>query len=147
VLLTAARDIQKWEYVPLGPFLGKNFCTSISPWVVTMEALAPFVCNPPPQVRPCSRMLVCLPSVHYLFIATCIRWSSSSHHHSLLCCSIHAVLLSMHARQPLSSSVTTHSLVIGGDTLSLVIGGDTSRHCIIICCICFVNLVASVLIH
>jgi len=40
----SARDIQKWEYVPLGPFLGKSFGTSISPWVVTMDALAPFVC-------------------------------------------------------------------------------------------------------
>lgn len=38
----SARDIQKWEYVPLGPFLGKNFASSVSPWVVTMEALAPF---------------------------------------------------------------------------------------------------------
>ncbi len=38
----SARDIQKWEYVPLGPFLGKNFASSLSPWVVTMEALAPF---------------------------------------------------------------------------------------------------------
>lgn len=38
----SARDIQKWEYVPLGPFLAKNCGTSISPWVVTMEALAPF---------------------------------------------------------------------------------------------------------
>lgn len=38
----SARDIQKWEYVPLGPFLSKNVGTSISPWVVTMEALAPF---------------------------------------------------------------------------------------------------------
>ncbi|MDX1530396.1 MAG: fumarylacetoacetase, partial [Rhodothermales bacterium] len=38
----SARDIQKWEYVPLGPFLGKNFATSISPWIVTMEALEPF---------------------------------------------------------------------------------------------------------
>jgi fumarylacetoacetase len=38
----SARDIQFWEMAPLGPFLGKNFCTSISPWVVTMEALAPF---------------------------------------------------------------------------------------------------------
>jgi len=38
----AARDIQKWEYVPLGPFVAKNFGTTISPWVVTMEALAPF---------------------------------------------------------------------------------------------------------
>jgi fumarylacetoacetase len=38
----SARDIQAWEYQPLGPFLGKSFMTSISPWVVTMEALAPF---------------------------------------------------------------------------------------------------------
>ncbi|CAH1789181.1 unnamed protein product [Owenia fusiformis] len=39
----SARDIQKWEYVPLGPFLGKNFGTTISPWVVPMDALMPFV--------------------------------------------------------------------------------------------------------
>uniref|UniRef100_A0AAR2M362 Fumarylacetoacetase n=1 Tax=Pygocentrus nattereri TaxID=42514 RepID=A0AAR2M362_PYGNA len=39
----SARDIQAWEYVPLGPFLGKNFGTTISPWVVPMEALTPFV--------------------------------------------------------------------------------------------------------
>jgi len=38
----SARDIQAWEYQPLGPFLGKNFATTVSPWVVTMEALAPF---------------------------------------------------------------------------------------------------------
>lgn len=38
----SARDIQRWEYQPLGPFLGKNFATSISPWVVTREALEPF---------------------------------------------------------------------------------------------------------
>jgi fumarylacetoacetase len=38
----SARDIQKWEYQPLGPFNAKNFATSISPWVVTLEALAPF---------------------------------------------------------------------------------------------------------
>ena len=38
----SARDIQKWEYVPLGPFLAKNFASSISPWIVTLEALEPF---------------------------------------------------------------------------------------------------------
>ncbi|MEM9896653.1 MAG: fumarylacetoacetase [Bacteroidota bacterium] len=41
----SARDIQKWEYVPLGPFLGKNFATSISPWVVSLDALVPFKTN------------------------------------------------------------------------------------------------------
>lgn len=41
----SARDLQKWEYQPLGPFLAKSFATSVSPWVVTMEALAPFRCD------------------------------------------------------------------------------------------------------
>ncbi len=45
----SARDIQKWEYQPLGPFNAKNFATSISPWVVSMDALAPFRCAGPPQ--------------------------------------------------------------------------------------------------
>jgi fumarylacetoacetase len=40
----SARDIQAWEYQPLGPFLAKSFATTISPWIVTMEALAPFRC-------------------------------------------------------------------------------------------------------
>lgn len=48
--LSPARDIQKWEYVPLGPFLGKSFGTTISPWVVTMEALAPFATDNPTQI-------------------------------------------------------------------------------------------------
>ncbi len=38
----SARDIQRWEYVPLGPFLSKSFATTISPWIVTLDALAPF---------------------------------------------------------------------------------------------------------
>ena len=45
----SARDIQKWEYVPLGPFLGKSFATSVSPWVVPYEALAPFRIPGEPQ--------------------------------------------------------------------------------------------------
>ena len=45
----SARDIQAWEYQPLGPFLAKNFCTSISPWVVTFDALEPFRKPLPPQ--------------------------------------------------------------------------------------------------
>ncbi|MBV8167672.1 MAG: fumarylacetoacetase, partial [Alphaproteobacteria bacterium] len=55
----SARDIQGWEYQPLGPFLGKSFATTISPWVVTAEALAPFrlpaferpAGNPPPMAH------------------------------------------------------------------------------------------------
>ncbi|MDX2250329.1 MAG: fumarylacetoacetase [Bacteroidia bacterium] len=45
----SARDIQQWEYVPLGPFLGKNFASSVSPWIVTLEALEPFRVNGPTQ--------------------------------------------------------------------------------------------------
>src|SRR5205814_4523738 len=48
----SARDIQTWEYQPLGPFLAKNFCTSISPWVVTVEALEPFRKSLPAQDPP-----------------------------------------------------------------------------------------------
>lgn len=51
----SARDIQKWEYVPLGPFLAKNFASTISPWIVTLEALEPFRVNGPvqePEVLP-----------------------------------------------------------------------------------------------
>jgi fumarylacetoacetase len=45
----SARDIQAWEYQPLGPFLAKNFMTSVSPWIVTPEALAPFRTSLPPR--------------------------------------------------------------------------------------------------
>lgn len=49
----SARDIQKWEYVPLGPFLGKSFASSMSPWIITMDALEPFKCDAPKQeVKP-----------------------------------------------------------------------------------------------
>ncbi len=45
----SARDVQKWEYVPLGPFLAKSFASHISPWIVTMEALEPFRVQGPQQ--------------------------------------------------------------------------------------------------
>ena len=52
----SARDLQAWEYQPLGPFLAKNFATTISPWVVTLEALAPFripaFARPPGDPKP-----------------------------------------------------------------------------------------------
>ncbi len=51
----SARDVQAWEYQPLGPFLAKNFATSVSPWVVTLQALAPFrtaLLRPPGDPQP-----------------------------------------------------------------------------------------------
>lgn len=47
----SARDIQKWEYVPLGPFLGKNFASSISPWIVTLDALEPYRTDGPKPLK------------------------------------------------------------------------------------------------
>ncbi|HEY8400432.1 MAG TPA: fumarylacetoacetase, partial [Cytophagaceae bacterium] len=48
----SARDIQSWEYVPLGPFLSKNFLSSVSPWIVTLEALNPYRVSGPKQDPP-----------------------------------------------------------------------------------------------
>lgn len=48
----SARDIQQWEYIPLGPFLGKNFASTMSPWLVTLDALEPFRAAGPPQDPP-----------------------------------------------------------------------------------------------
>ena len=48
----SARDIQKWEYVPLGPFLAKSFASSISPWIVTLDALEPYRVESPKAIKP-----------------------------------------------------------------------------------------------
>ncbi len=47
----SARDIQKWEYVPLGPFLAKNFASSVSPWIVTLDALEPYKVKGPEPLK------------------------------------------------------------------------------------------------
>jgi len=61
----SARDIQKWEYVPLGPFLAKNFFSSISPWVVTPEALEPFRMAGPKQIPEVLPYLTCTGYHHF----------------------------------------------------------------------------------
>jgi fumarylacetoacetase len=58
----SARDIQKWEYVPLGPFLAKNLGTSISPWIVPLEALMPFAVENYVQVL----LKIILPHLTYI---------------------------------------------------------------------------------
>jgi fumarylacetoacetase len=59
----SARDIQRWEYVPLGPFLGKNFGSSISPWIVPLEAIKPFRVKAPKQTPPPLSYLQHLPKI------------------------------------------------------------------------------------
>ena len=66
----SARDIQAWEYQPLGPFLGKSFATTISPWVVTLEALEPFrVQGPPQEPEPLAYLQVARPSAYAISLA------------------------------------------------------------------------------
>ncbi len=53
----SARDIQRWEYQPLGPFNAKNFATTISPWIVTLEALEPYFVGPPKRAKSDPKLL------------------------------------------------------------------------------------------
>lgn len=61
----SARDIQAWEYQPLGPFLGKSFATSVSPWVVTLDALEPYRVDGPEQQPPPLAYLQCARAWNY----------------------------------------------------------------------------------
>ena len=75
----SARDIQAWEYVPLGPFLGKNFASSISPWVVTLDALEPFRVPGPAQDPPVLPYLRYEGNRHYdIQLEVAIRTQSGS---------------------------------------------------------------------
>jgi fumarylacetoacetase len=70
----SARDIQAWEYQPLGPFLGKSFATTISPWIVTLEALEPFrVMGPPQQPEPLAYLRVDEPWAYAIALAVELR--------------------------------------------------------------------------
>jgi fumarylacetoacetase len=63
----SARDIQKWEYVPLGPFLAKKLASSISPWIITMDALEPFRVSSPKQDPSPLPYLQQKESIHLIF--------------------------------------------------------------------------------
>jgi fumarylacetoacetase len=70
----SARDIQQWEYVPLGPFQAKAFATSISPWIVTREALEPFRLHGPAQVpEPLSYLKQALPNNYDVQLDVALR--------------------------------------------------------------------------
>ena len=73
----SARDIQAWEYQPLGPFLGKSFATTISPWVVTLEALEPFRVAGPTQQPPPLPYLAGRNTENYA-ISLCVELSSAA---------------------------------------------------------------------
>lgn len=107
----SARDLQQWEYVPLGPFLGKNFASSMSPWVVTWEALEPYRVDGPEQ-NPQPLPYLAQPAKSHVSINlevsiqpqnspesvisrtnfTCMYWSMAQQlaHHSINGCAINA---------------------------------------------------------
>ena len=73
----SARDVQRWEYVPLGPFLGKNFATTVSPWVVPMAALEPFRTSSPEQdPAPPPYLRTSMPSAYDLHLEAAIQTSA-----------------------------------------------------------------------
>ncbi len=70
----SARDIQAWEYQPLGPFLGKSFATTISPWLVTLDALEPFrVAGPPQEPQPLDYLRVDEPWAYAIRLSVDLR--------------------------------------------------------------------------
>ncbi|MFY9719327.1 MAG: fumarylacetoacetate hydrolase family protein, partial [Candidatus Cybelea sp.] len=70
----SARDIQAWEYQPLGPFLGKSFATTISPWIVTLDALEPFrVAGPAQEPPPLPHLRVEEPWAYAISLAVDLR--------------------------------------------------------------------------
>ncbi|RAP75935.1 fumarylacetoacetase [Paenibacillus montanisoli] len=74
----SARDIQSWEYQPLGPFLGKNFATSVSPWVVPLEALAAFrVPAPEQEPKPLPYLCQQRPCTYDIHLEVCLQNASS----------------------------------------------------------------------
>ena len=74
----SARDIQQWEYVPLGPFLAKNFASSISPWIVTLDALEPFrVANPKQEPEVLSYLKYDKPASYDIHLQVAIQPESS----------------------------------------------------------------------
>jgi len=80
----SARDIQKWEYVPLGPFTAKNFATSISPWIVTMDALAPFrVPNQEQIPKPMDYLAQKQPMAYDIHLDVTLKSSSMSSPHTI----------------------------------------------------------------
>lgn len=121
----SARDIQKWEYVPLGPFLGKNFATSISPWVVPMAALEPFRCAPPAQdPKPLPYLQESLPAAYNIHLEVALTPSGKTEAHTI-CRSNHRHLYWTVAQQLAHHTVNGCNVRPGDLLASGTISGPT----------------------
>jgi len=120
----SARDIQSWEYVPLGPFLGKNFNSTISPWVVTTEALEPFRKSGPVQDPPVLPYLRCRPDASY-DISLQVDLLASSGAHKTLCRSNFSNLYWSMAQQLAHHTVNGCNVQVGDVYASGTISGSS----------------------
>jgi fumarylacetoacetase len=129
----SARDIQAWEYQPLGPFLAKNFCTSISPWVITLEALEPFrkpLLQQDPEPLPYLRLEK--DSTFDIHLEACLKTLSMSAPHVITRTNFQNLYWSI-AQQLAHHTVTGCNLEPGDLLASGTISGSTeeSRGCML----------------
>jgi fumarylacetoacetase len=121
----SARDIQGWEYVPLGPFLAKNFCTSISPWVVPLEALEPFrVSGPPQDPKPLSYLHASGPGTFDIQLEVTLQTAKMDRSHRI-CASNFKILYWSMAQQLAHHTVNGCNLRPGDLLASGTISGPT----------------------
>jgi fumarylacetoacetase len=119
----SARDIQAWEYVPLGPFLGKNFASSISPWVVMLDALEPFRVPGPVQEPAVLPYLRYAGHKHYdIMLEVAIRTAGGSE--TVICRSNHKHLYWNMAQQLAHHTVNGCNVRAGDLMASGTISGD-----------------------
>lgn len=120
----SARDIQAWEYVPLGPFLGKNFASSVSPWVVTLDALEPFRVASPQQDPPVLPYLQHAGTNHFdIILEASIRTASGSE--TVICRTNFKHLYWSMAQQLAHHTVNGCNVQAGDLMASGTISGDT----------------------
>ena len=121
----SARDIQKWEYVPLGPFLAKNFGTSISPWVVTLDALEPFrVAGPVQDPQPLPYLQTSGPQAYDIHLEVYLQTAKMDRPHRL--CASNTKHLYWNIAQQLAHHTVNGCCMQSGDLLaSGTISGPT----------------------
>jgi len=112
----SARDIQKWEYIPLGPFNGKNFCTTISPWIVTMDALQPLRL-PLPKQEPTLLPYLCDKEDFVLDVDLSVLIQSNQMKQKQLVCSSNTKHLYYSCHQQLAHHTVTGCPFNAGDLL------------------------------
>jgi fumarylacetoacetase len=125
----SARDIQQWEYVPLGPFLSKSFATTISPWVVTMDALAPFRVKGPGQIpKPLPYLCHKDGTAHNFDIELTVKIAGKSRSEPFTICYTNSKYLYWSAAQQIAHHTVAGCNLRPGDLLaSGTISGKDSR--------------------